>query len=68
MLNEIKVRGEFINFFSFYFHVQHKLDFEKGYLHVGGRPIALATSDMLTMTVLIPFPFPSTFAMILGIL
>jgi len=32
----------------------------KGLLHKGGRFKALATSTMLTTTVLIPFPLPST--------
>ena len=30
------------------------------YLHVGGLDKALAISGMLTITVFIPFPFPST--------
>ena len=34
--------------------------FKRHYLHVGGRLSAFATSTMLTITVLIPFPLPST--------
>ena len=37
-------------------------------LHVGGLPMALATSVMLTITVLMPLPLPSTFATNRGIL
>ena len=36
--------------------------------HSGGLLRALATSFMLGRTVLMPFPFPSTFAMSFGIL
>jgi len=37
-------------------------------LQVGGLPRALAISPMFGMTVFIPFPLPSTFAMRRGIL
>ena len=36
------------------------LDDIGGYSHVGGLERDLATSDMLTITVLIPLPLPST--------
>ena len=38
------------------------------YPHSGGRSSAFATSTLLTMLVLIPFPRPSTLATSLGIL
>jgi len=47
---------------------EQKKIFDVCILHVGGLPSALATSVMLTMTVFIPFPLPSTLAKSLGIL
>ena len=42
--------------------------FKSYFSQVGGLPMALAMSDILTMTVFIPFPFPSTLAKRRGIL
>jgi len=48
----------------YHYHFKHK-SIKKccatpDYLHVGGRLSAFATSTMLTITVFIPFPLPST--------
>lgn len=56
-------------FFQFKKFVNWSLHWKiKDYLQVGGRPNAFATSIMLTMTVLMPLPLPSTLAIIRGIL